>query len=147
MNHKRYFVALIALLALASLPSALEEARHVRWQREADRMLAQLADNAADYLITHKRLPPSTGPTPPIGSCCWRDDGVCQADQALWQGPWLAWRFAIAGDHRYWYEVTTSADGQQAVLTATADLGCRGRFVRNARTLRRTPAGTLMIER
>lgn len=147
MKHKRYFIALIALLALASLPSALEEARHMRWQREADRMLAQLADNAADYLMTHKRLPPSTGPTPPIGSCCWRDDGVCHGDRAQWQGPWQAWRFAIAGQHRFWYEVTTSADGQRATIAATADLGCRGRFVRMVRTLRRTVDGGLAIER
>ena len=146
MNHKRYFLALFALLALASLPSALEQARQLRWQREADHMLAQLAENARDYLLAHDRLPPSTGPTPPIGSCCWRDEGTCRAEPSRWQGPWQAWRFAIARDHRFWYEVTTSADGQQAVIIATADLGCRGHFVRRTRTLRRGADGRLRVE-
>lgn len=144
MTARRYLVVLVSLIAMASLPSALEEARHTRWRREAARMLDALQLGAEAHALRTHRLPPSAGPTPPIGSCCWRDDATCAKDLAQWRGAWPAWDFAINDAHRFWYETTTSPDGTRSVLTAVADLGCRGQWTRVSRTLMLLPDGRVI---
>jgi len=122
----RYALALLALCAIATCPTAKRSCMARRQAREADDLLEYLADNVAAVVATTGKVPAlAAGPTP-RPSCC-EQGGTCSPDPALWATPgWRALGFSIDGEFRYTYEYVPDPSGESAVLRATGDLDCNG---------------------
>jgi hypothetical protein len=122
----RYTLALIALCALATCPTARRSCIAQQRAREADQLLGELADKVADIVWTTGHVPPVGAGPSPQASCC-DQGGTCSPDAATWEAPgWRALGFTIDGDYRYTYEYAPDASGLGATLRATADLACDG---------------------
>jgi len=122
----RYMLALLALCAIATCPTAKRSCTARNEAREADQLLDFLADRVAAIVATTGKVPPlAAGPTPKP-TCC-DQGGTCSPDPALWSTPgWRALDFSIDGEFRYTYEYAPDTSGESAVLRATGDLDCNG---------------------
>jgi hypothetical protein len=111
---------------------------HIMWSLETSAVLevidepeAQLqaiAAAAAAYYAANMSLPPDSGTTPFLGSCCanW-PDMVCDPDPAVWSSPtWTALGFSITTRHRFVYSF--AAPGSSFLARAHADLDCDGSY-------------------
>ncbi len=123
----RYLLLLIALCAIATCPSAKRSCTSRARAREADELLAYLADRVAAVIAATGRVPSApAGPTPSPG-CCERGGGACDPDLTLWATrPWQALGFSVDGAHRYTYSYVPAADGTSAIVRAVGDLDCDG---------------------
>jgi hypothetical protein len=122
----RYALALIALCAIATCPTAKRACVAHQRAREAEDLLGALADRVAEIAVATGKVPPlSAGPTP-RPACC-EVGGTCDPDPKLWDAPgWRALAFSIDGPFRYSYEYAPDASGTSAVLRAVGDLDCDG---------------------
>ncbi len=122
----RYLLALAALCSVATCPAAQRSCAARRDAREADDLLAYLADRVDAEVAATGRVPPlPVGPTPAAGCC--EQGGTCQPDEALWVAPgWRALGFSIDGEFRYSYQYIPDESGKAAVLRATGHLACDG---------------------
>jgi hypothetical protein len=122
----RYVLALLALCAIATCPTAKRSCIAHRESREADNLLDYLGDRVAATVAATGKVPPApAGPTPPV-ACC-DQGGTCGPDAALWAAPgWRALAFSIDGDFRYRYEYIPDPSGLSATVRATGDLDCNG---------------------
>jgi hypothetical protein len=120
----RFALALLALCAIATCPTAKRSCTARNEAREADQLLDYLADRVAAIVATTGKVPPTpAGPTP-RPSCC-EQGGTCSADAALWNTPgWRALGFSIDGEFRFTYEYVPDPSGESAVVRATGDLDC-----------------------
>lgn len=80
--------------------------------------------------VAFNQLPDrSTGPTPPLGTCCkGASKPTCAPDPALWAGDpvWEALEFSVDQPHYYSYEYKVSANGFSAA--AYGDIDCDGEY-------------------
>ena len=122
----RYVLLLVALCAIATCPTAQRSCTAKARAREAEQLLAYLADRVEAAIAATGRVPATpAGPTPAT-SCC-DQGGTCAADPASWSAPgWKALAFSIDGEHRYAYAYIPAADGRAAVVRAVGDLDCDG---------------------
>lgn len=122
----RYVLVLTALCAVATCPTAQRSCTAKSRAREAEQLLAYLAERVEAAIAATGKVPPlPAGPTPQP-ACC-DQGGTCAADPAVWAAPgWKALAFSIDGDHRYTYAYVPAADGRSAVLRADGDLDCDG---------------------
>jgi hypothetical protein len=121
----RWLAGLIALSALATCPIGWRACKSQRRAREADQLLAYLADRVAKTYAATGALPSAAaGPTPALGACC-EQGGQCAASPDTWRAPgWKALGFTIDDPHRFSYAYQPTADG--AVLRAVGDVDCDG---------------------
>ena len=122
----RYLLALAALCSIATCPSAHRACVARQDSREADEMLAYLADRVDAQVAATGRVPAiEAGPTPAAGCC--EQSGACPVDDTLWQTPgWRALGFSIDGAFRYSYTYAPDPSGKAAVLRATGYFDCDG---------------------
>jgi hypothetical protein len=123
----RYVLLLAGLCSIATCPAAKRACTAKSRAREADELTEYLADRVAAAIAANGRVPSAmAGPTP-LPACCDRDDGICEADPAIWATPaWQALAFSIDGDHRFTYSYIPAEDGRSAVVRATGDTDCDG---------------------
>jgi hypothetical protein len=122
----RYALALLALCAIATCPTAQRSCTARRRAREAEQLLDYLGDRVAAIVQQTGKVPPTAAGPTPQPSCC-DQGGTCSPDVALWSAPgWRALDFSIDGDFRYTYEYAPDPSGASAVLRATGDLDCDG---------------------
>lgn len=104
--------------------SAFSEYQRKSMRAEAmasGRMIADLLR----VMVSNGETPASIPVTPPPGSCCKQDKGVCPIDDGSWSDPaWKALGFSPTAPHRYSFGV--DVDGSKVSVTATADLDCDG---------------------
>lgn len=105
---------------------------------DARQALKKLYDGARSYYLgaapsgagsAPARFPPTAPPTPPLGSCCKQEGGLCAPDPALWKTEtWKALKFAPTEPQRYSYEFTSTGSGADARFTVRAlgDIDCDG---------------------
>ena len=122
----RYMLLLVALCAIATCPAAQRSCTAKARAREADQLLAYLADRIEAAIAATGRVPETpAGPTPATGCC--EQGGACAPDPALWAAPgWKALAFSIDGEHRYTYAYAPEPGGRAAVVRAAGDLDCDG---------------------
>ena len=122
----RYALALLALCAIATCPTAKRSCIARRHAREAETLLSYLGDRVAAAVADTGKVPPlAAGPTP-RPSCC-EQGGACAPDAKLWDTPgWRALAFSIDGEFRFTYEYEPDPSGTSAIVRATGDLECNG---------------------
>jgi type II secretory pathway pseudopilin PulG len=122
----RYVLLLVALCAIATCPAAQRSCTAKSRAREAEQLLAYLADRVEDAITATGRVPEApAGPTPAAGCC--DQGGTCEPDPAAWSAPgWKALAFSIDGAHRYSYAYVPDPGGRSAVVRAMGDLDCDG---------------------
>jgi hypothetical protein len=122
----RYALLLVALCAIATCPAAQRSCTAKARAREAEQLLAYLAERVEAAIAATGRVPEApAGPTP-VPGCCERG-GTCAADPAAWSAPgWKALAFSIDTEHRYTYAYVPDPSGRSAILRATGDLDCDG---------------------
>ena len=122
----RYGLALVALCAIATCPTAKRSCTARNQAQEADDLLDVIGDGVAKVVATTGKVPPTpAGPTPQP-SCC-EQGGACSADAQTWSAPgWRALGFSIDGTYRYTYEYLPDPSGTSAVARAVGDLDCNG---------------------
>jgi hypothetical protein len=122
----RYVLLMLALCAIATCPAAKRSCQAKARAREADELLAYLADRVAAELSEHGRVPAApAGPTP-VPACC-DEGGTCSPDPARWSDPaWKALRFSVDDEHRYTYSYIPDPGGRSAIVRATGDVDCDG---------------------
>jgi hypothetical protein len=122
----RYVLLLVALCAIATCPTAQRSCTAKTRAREAEQLLAYLADRVEAAIAATGRVPAVAAGPSPATSCC-DQGGTCAADPATWSAPgWKALAFSIDGEHRYVYAYVPAADGLAAVVRAVGDLDCDG---------------------
>jgi len=120
----RYVLLLVALCAVATCPTAKRACTANTRAREAEELLAYLADKVAASLAATGRVPEAAAGPTPLPDCC-EQGGTCAADPARWASPgWQALAFTIDGDHRYTYSYVPDPSGRSAVVRAVGDLDC-----------------------
>lgn len=122
----RWILTLIALCAIATCPSAKRSCTAKNRAREADDLLAAIAERVAAAVATTGKVPPlAAGPTPQP-SCC-EQGGACAPDAATWAARgWRDLQFSIDGSYRYTYQYLPDPSGQSAIVRAVGDLDCDG---------------------
>ena len=71
----------------------------------------------------------SSGPAPPLGTCCSGDGRHCYPDRELWRRrPWIELDFALERPHWYSYEYKRAPDGKSFTVAAYGDLDCDGEY-------------------
>jgi len=104
---------------------------------EARVNIRMIADGVAAYYMEERigpgdeaptqGFPPAAPVTPPKGSCCKQDKGLCPADPKLWEGEgWSAVNFQPMDGIRYSYEL--QIEGDKFTVHAYGDLDCDGTF-------------------
>ncbi len=117
-------VGAIGVMAAVAIPAFMKYIKRSK-ASEPRTMVREIAERARARYAQTQTLPASVGPTPPSGSCCEKDDGVCPPDASLWNAePWRQLDFRIEVEHRYSYEVRSA--GSQLTVLAQGDLDCDG---------------------
>lgn len=121
----RWVIALVALMALATLPIGWRSCRSEARAREADKLMRYLVQQVKRVHAGTGALPrQAAGPTPAIGACC-EQGGRCAVDTTQWTLPtWRALAFTIDDPHRFSYSYQPTQTG--AVLRAVGDVDCDG---------------------
>ena len=124
MRPVRYILALLALCAIATCPTAKRSCNARNESREADNLLDVIADRVAKRVALTGKVPPTpAGPTP-LPSCC-DQGGTCNDDASTWAAPgWRDLQFSIDGTYRYTYEYVPDPGGAAAIVRAIGDLDC-----------------------
>jgi hypothetical protein len=96
---------------------------------EAPDNLRRVYNGAQQYFTEHGKqgLPPSAGPTPPLGLCC-QSGGECAPAASHWDtDTWVALGFEVRDTHRYSYQFINDGNAKFTVR-ANGDLDCDGHY-------------------
>jgi hypothetical protein len=117
-------LALLALCAIATCPTAKRSCNARNEAREADDLLEVIADRVAERVALTGKVPPlAAGPTP-LPSCC-DQGGTCSNEASTWAGSgWRDLQFSVDGTYRYTYEYVPDPSGASALVRAIGDLDC-----------------------
>lgn len=133
-------VAGLGVTSAVAIPAFMKYIRKSKTTEAVTNVKALHAGLSA-YAAEKKRLPPSGGPTPPLGACCQGGD-QCAPNASLWKGePWSAIGFVVAESHYYSYEVETK--GNAFTVRALGDLDCDGVYSTFEMAGRVLPDGTV----
>jgi hypothetical protein len=120
----RYVLALLALCAIATCPSAKRACTAKIRAREAEQLIGVIADKVEQHVAVTGRVPGTAAPLTPQLACC-EQGGQCQPDAATWAAPgWKELEFSIDDPYRYAYEYTPDPNGQSATVRAVGNLDC-----------------------
>jgi hypothetical protein len=123
----RYVLLLAALCAIATCPSAKRSCTANARAREAEDLLAYLAERASLVYVATGKFPQVAASPTPSRSCC-DQGGSCGVDPTIWTAsPWRELSFSIDDPHRYTYQYTPDPAGTSATLRAIGDLDCDGK--------------------
>jgi len=126
VKRLRYVLALLALCAIATCPTAKRSCDARNHAREADQLLDVIADRVAARVATTGKVPPTAAPPTPRPSCC-EQGGTCSYDAQAWNAPgWRELEFSVDGTYRYTYEYVPDPSVTSAIARAIGDLDCDG---------------------
>jgi type IV pilus assembly protein PilA len=126
MGDPMFMVAIVGVLSAVAIPAFMKYIKKSKTS-EARQFVKKLYDGGRKLSLEQGgQLPPSAGPTPPLGSCCaGAAEGKCMPNPALWENPtWTALQFSVDDPHYYSYEWQT--DGKEFKVRAYGDLDCDG---------------------
>lgn len=119
-------VALVGIGAAVAVPAFMKYTRKSK-ATEGQALVSSLSQAVQRYHAANGAMPPPTGVTPALGSCCAQPDGMCAPTAALWAAEsWAKLEFKLDEPHRYSVEVATRPDGYTA--RAIGDLDCDGNY-------------------
>jgi hypothetical protein len=130
-------IGVVGLILQYVIPEMFMYAKKTK--RRRDRLhLEQLVRTAQRYHDEHDQFPTgTTGPTPPLGTCCspggggggFAREGYCAPMMEYWLDPtWEALQFSVDDPDVFAYEYEAAPDGQSFTARAHGDTDCDGQY-------------------